>query len=91
MPAAAVHWPEGRDSLGELWKAYAIGYPSSGNFKLPPIFFVMFLPLLFMGAGVSAWISWRGGSWTRLQRGRKMGTIGPTPALAVCRCLIGVN
>lgn len=51
---AAVHWPEQWGTLGELLTGYRIideegdGF---GNYKLPVIFLVMFLPLLFGGAG----------------------------------------
>lgn len=51
---SAVHWPEHWSSLSELLKGYRIideegdGF---GNFKLPVIYLVMFLPLLFGGAG----------------------------------------
>ena len=47
----AVHWPEGWETLGELWKGYAITDRGFGNFKLPLLFILMFLPLLFSGPG----------------------------------------
>lgn len=47
----AVHWPDSYSSLGELWKGYAISDKGFGNFKLPLLYFIMFLPLLFTGAG----------------------------------------
>jgi len=51
---ASVHWPEHWDTLGELWKGYRIideDGDGLGNYKLPLIYLVMFLPLLFGGAG----------------------------------------
>ncbi len=48
---AAVHWPDSWASLGELWKGYAISDDGFGNFKLPLLFIVMLIPLIFTGAG----------------------------------------
>ncbi len=51
---AAVHWPEHWSSLAELARGYRIideegdGF---GNYKLPLMYLVMFLPLLLNGAG----------------------------------------
>lgn len=51
---AAVHWPSDWNTLGQLLTGYRIideegdGF---GNYKLPILFIVMFLPLLFSGAG----------------------------------------
>ena len=46
-----MHWPESYSSVGELLQGYAISNKGFGNFKLPVIFLVMFLPLLFNGPG----------------------------------------
>ncbi len=46
-----VHWPAAWHSLSELWQGYAITDKGHGNFKLPLLYLIMFLPLLFAGAG----------------------------------------
>lgn len=52
VATAAVHWPNHWDSLAELWKGYAITAKGSyGNFKLPLLFVILLLPLLFKGPG----------------------------------------
>lgn len=51
---SVVHWPEHWGSLSELLKGYRIVDEDGdgfGNYKLPLIYLVMFLPLLFAGAG----------------------------------------
>ena len=51
---AAVHWPEHWGTLSELLKGYRIideNQDGFGNYKLPVLFIIMFLPLLFNGAG----------------------------------------
>ena len=51
---AAVHWPDHWSTLAELIKGYRIideNNDGFGNYKLPLLFIVMFLPLLFNGAG----------------------------------------
>lgn len=48
---AAVHWPSEWSSLTELWKGYAISDTGYGNFKLPLLFLLMLLPLIFQGGG----------------------------------------
>jgi putative oxidoreductase len=51
VATAAVHWPAEWSSLEELWKGYAITAKGAGNYKLPLLFVVMLLPLLFYGGG----------------------------------------
>lgn len=46
-----VHWPAEWHTLSELWQGYAITDKGHGNFKLPLIYLIMFIPLLFGGAG----------------------------------------
>jgi len=51
VATAAVHWPAQWDSLGQLWQGYVITAETAGNFKLPLLFAVMLLPLVFHGGG----------------------------------------
>ena len=51
VATAAVHWPAEWVSLTELWKGYVITAKDAGNFKLPLLFVVMLLPLVFHGGG----------------------------------------
>jgi putative oxidoreductase len=51
---ATVHWPAQWANLSDLWTGYRIVDENGdgfGNYKLPLIYMVMFLPLLFGGAG----------------------------------------
>jgi putative oxidoreductase len=51
---STVHWPEHFSNLSELLKGYRIVDENGdgfGNYKLPLIYLVMFLPLLLSGAG----------------------------------------
>ena len=50
----SVHWPEHSYTISELFKGYRIIDESNdgfGNYKLPLLYILMFLPLLFNGAG----------------------------------------
>lgn len=51
IATAAVHWPAEFGSLAELWQGYAISDKGFGNFKLPLLFVVIPLPLVFYGGG----------------------------------------
>jgi len=51
VATAAVHWPAEWSSLGELWSGYLITAKGGGNFKLPLLFVVILLPLVFHGGG----------------------------------------
>jgi len=51
VATAAVHWPAEWTSLAELWSGYVITSKGAGNFKLPLLFVVMLLPLVFAGGG----------------------------------------
>jgi putative oxidoreductase len=51
---AAVHWPSDWNMLSDLLTGYRITDSKGdgfGNYKLPLLYIVMFLPLLFSGAG----------------------------------------
>lgn len=51
VATAAVHWPDMWSMWSDLAKGYAIKDMGHGNFKLPLLFVVMLLPLVFNGAG----------------------------------------
>ncbi|NIA27556.1 MAG: DoxX family membrane protein [Desulfobulbaceae bacterium] len=57
---SGVHWPDDWSSLAELWKGYAVSNKGFGNYRIPLLFIVMLLPLMFNGAGklsVDHWLS----------------------------------
>ena len=51
VATAAVHFPVQWDGLDQLWQGYVISADDFGNFKLPLLFVVMLLPLVFNGGG----------------------------------------
>lgn len=51
VATAAVHWPAEWGSLASLWNGYVISSQGEGNYKLPLLFVIMLLPLVFHGAG----------------------------------------
>ena len=51
VATAAVHWPTMWMMWSDLAKGYAITDMGHGNFKLPLLFSVMLLPLIFNGPG----------------------------------------
>ncbi len=51
VATAAVHWPAHWSGLEELWRGYVITSKGAGNFKLPLLFVIMLLPLVFHGGG----------------------------------------
>lgn len=51
VATAAVHWPDMLAMWGDLAKGYAITDMGYGNFKLPLLFVVMLLPIIFQGPG----------------------------------------
>lgn len=48
---AAVHWPADWNSIQTLWEGYLITAKGAGNFRLPLIFMILLLPLVFYGGG----------------------------------------
>lgn len=48
---AGVHWPDQWNTLGELWKGYAITDKGFGNYRVPLLFIAMLFPLVFAGGG----------------------------------------
>jgi len=51
VATAAVHWPAQWGSLGQLWQGYVVTAEGAGNYKLPLLFTIILLPLLFHGGG----------------------------------------
>lgn len=51
VATAAVHWPDMISMWSDLAKGYSITDMGHGNFKLPLLFVVMLLPIIFQGPG----------------------------------------
>lgn len=51
VATAAVHWPGMWAMWSDLLKGYAISDMGHGNYKLPLLFIVMLIPLVFNGGG----------------------------------------
>lgn len=51
VATSAVHWPDMWSMWSDLLKGYSISDQGHGNFKLPLLFVVMLLPLIFNGPG----------------------------------------
>ena len=51
VATAAVHWPDMISMWSDLAKGYSITDSGHGNFKLPLLFVVMLLPIIFQGPG----------------------------------------
>jgi len=51
VATVAVHWPSEWSSLTELWNGYVISPKGAGNFKLPLLFVLLLMPLIFHGGG----------------------------------------
>lgn len=64
VAAWAVHFPPEWTTLAEFWKGYAVSDDGFGNYKLPLLFFLMFMVLLGQGPGrlsLDHWIARRQG------------------------------
>ena len=48
---AAVHWPAEWTSYSQLWEGYVITSKGAGNYRVPLLFLVILLPLVFNGGG----------------------------------------
>jgi putative oxidoreductase len=51
VATAAVHWPDMWSMWSDLLKGYSVSDHGYGNFKLPLLFVVLLLPLVFNGPG----------------------------------------
>lgn len=51
VATAAVHWPDMWSMWSDLLAGYSVSDHGHGNFKLPLLFSVMLLPLIFSGPG----------------------------------------
>ena len=51
VAVAAVHWPAEWTSLSQLWEGYVISNKGAGNYRVPLLFAVILLPLVFYGGG----------------------------------------
>ena len=52
VAAIAVHIPaDGWSSFSDMARGYAISDKGYGNYKLPFMYFILFMPLIFMGPG----------------------------------------
>lgn len=55
---SSVHWPAEWHSFSELLQGYVITDEGHGNYKLPVLYLILFLPLLFGGAGTLSLDAW---------------------------------
>lgn len=88
VATAAVHWPDIWTMWSDLLQGYAITNKGHGNFKLPLLFVVMLLPLLFGGAG-NASVDHLLARWLRMPASAS-GGIDDAAAWALAAALLGV-
>ncbi len=48
---SAVHWPAEWGSLSQLWEGYVITSKGAGNYRVPLLFVIILMPLVFNGGG----------------------------------------
>ncbi len=47
----STHWPAEWSSLAELWQGYVVTDKGFGNYRIPLLFMLILLPLIFHGGG----------------------------------------
>jgi len=87
VATAAVHWPDMLGMWTDLLKGYAISDMGCGNFKLPLLFVVMLLPLVFNGAGRLSLDHWLAG---RIGLDREARPVADLAAWALAAAVIGI-
>jgi putative oxidoreductase len=87
VATAAVHWPDMLGMWSDLLKGYAISDMGYGNFKLPLLFVVMLLPLVFNGAGRLSLDHWLAG---RIGLDRDAKPVADLAAWALAAAVLGV-
>lgn len=87
VATAAVHWPDMVGMWSDLLKGYAISDMGYGNYKLPLLFVVMLLPLVFNGAGRLSLDHWLAG---RIGLPRDTAPVADAAAWALAAAVLGV-
>ena len=87
VATAAVHWPDMLTMGSDLLKGYAISDKGFGNFKLPLLFVVMLLPLVFNGAGRLSLDHWLAG---RIGLAREPRPVADAAAWALAAAVLGI-
>jgi putative oxidoreductase len=87
VATAAVHWPDTVAMWSDLLKGYAISDQGYGNYKLPLLFVVMLLPLVFNGAGRLSLDHWLAG---RIGLERDPRPVADAAAWALAAAVLGI-
>jgi putative oxidoreductase len=87
VATAAVHWPDTVAMWSDLLKGYAISDQGYGNYKLPLLFSVMLLPLVFNGAGRLSLDHWLAG---RIGLERDPRPVADAAAWALAAAVLGI-
>lgn len=87
VATAAVHWPDMVAMWSDLLKGYAISDKGFGNYKLPLLFSVMLLPLVFNGGGRLSLDHWLAGPALRAAHAQSRLDAG---AAALAAAVIGI-